>query len=310
MPDTRVRLATLLSAYERALAASPTDEALWRRFTARLERSANNGRAASDAHARAVRHCPGSGETFACALRWRCARGDDEGARAELASVGSRFGDSPRDAHAALAAAARIGLIEPEEALRMLGEIEGNEGNEGPWIDPDLTLLRQIVRRSSDLADRIKLWDTFAETSAFKNVAEVHVARATFLADAFGDDDAASAAFKKAFAKIDALTSASGVASTKRTSCVSSASLESPGALVLCRAWMAFERSRSYRDHDKSRDPESLARSFLEADARAGGGCGRGGARGSRCEGGGPRGGQAPAPSQRPQLRGEGHQGH
>ena len=271
VPDTRVRLATLLSAYERALAASPTDEALWRRFTARLERSANNGRAASDAHARAVRHCPGSGETFACALRWRCARGDDEGARAELASVGSRFGDSPRDAHAALAAAARIGLIEPEEALRRLGEIEGNEGNEGPWIDPDLTLLRQTVRRSSDLADRIKLWDTFAETSAFKNVAEVHVARATFLADAFGDDDAASAAFKKAFAKIDALTSASGVASTKRTSCVSSASsLESPGALVLCRAWMAFERSRSYRDHDKSRDPESLARSFLEADARAG----------------------------------------
>ena len=276
VPDVRVRLATLASAYERALAASPTDEALWRRFTARLERSAT-GRAAAEAHARAVRHCPGSGETFACALRWRCALGDAEGAHAELASVESRFGDSPRDAHAALAAAARSGLIGPEEALRRLGDVSlttdtgENVFTEG-WIDPDLTLLRQTVRRSRDLTDRGRLWDAFAETSAFKNVAEVHVARATFLADALGDDDAAAAAFKKAFAKIDALTSASGTTcSTKRTS--ASASLESPGALVLCRAWMAFERSRGAgAERPKgSRDfRESLSRSFLEADARAG----------------------------------------
>ena len=189
--------------------------------------------------------------------------------------------------------------------------MRSKEAKETKGLDrPDLTLLRQTVRRSSDLADRIKLWDTFAETSAFKNVAEVHVARATFLADAFGDDERASAAFKKAFAKIDALTSASGVASTKRTSCVSSASLESPGALVLCRAWMAFERSRSYRDRTNPRIP-SLARSFLDGRARRREAARRrGGARGSRREGGGPRGGQAPAPSQRPQLRGEGHQGH
>ena len=278
VPDVRVRLATLASAYERALAASPTDEALWRRFTARLERSAT-GRAASEAHARAVRHCPGSGETFACALRWRCALGDAEGAHAELASVESRFGDSPRDAHAALAAAARSGLIAPEEALRRLGDVSptATDGENDPqgWIDPDLTLLRQTVRRSRDLTDRVRIWDAFAETSAFKNIAEVHVARATFLADALGDDDAAAAAFKKAFAKIDALTSASGTTcSTKRTSASAKGSLESPGALVLCRAWMAFERSRG-AGADGSRDfrekqSESLSRSFLEADARAG----------------------------------------
>jgi len=279
VPDVRVRLATLASAYERALAASPTDEALWRRFTARLERSAT-GRAAAEAHARAVRHCPGSGETFACALRWRCALGDAEGAHAELASVESRFGDSPRDAHAALAAAARSGLIAPEEALRRLGDVSptATDGENDPqgWIDPDLTLLRQTVRRSRDLTDRVRIWDAFAETSAFKNVAEVHVARATFLADALGDDDAAAAAFKKAFAKIDALTSASGTTcSTKRTSASAKGSLESPGALVLCRAWMAFERSRGAgadgsRDFREKQFRESLSRSFLEADARAG----------------------------------------
>jgi RNA recognition motif-containing protein len=213
-----VKLATLASAYERALAASPTDEALWRRYTSRLERSAT-GRDAADAHARALRHCPFSGETFACALRWRCARGDLEGARAMLESVRARFGVAPREAHAALAAAARSGAVSAEEALARLGVSFGEDGVRGDvvlswpdpvlWLDPELTLLRQSVRCLTNLDARKRLWDKFAESSTVKNVAEVHVARALFLADALGDDDAAAAAFKKAFAKIDTLVSAS-----------------------------------------------------------------------------------------------------
>ena len=261
-----VKLATLASAYDRALAASPTDEALWRRYTSRLERSAT-GRDAADAHARALRHCPGSGETFACALRWRCARGDAEGARAILESVRARFGDAPREAHAALAAAARSGAVSAEEALARLGVFFGEGGVRGDdvlsWLDPELTLLRQSVRCLHDVDARKRLWDAFAESSTFKNVAEVHVARALFLADALGDDDAAAAAFKKAFAKIDALVSASSSSKSGATG----SSLEAPGAMVLCRAWMAFERSRGA---GAGADAEKNSRSFLEADARAG----------------------------------------
>ena len=266
-----VKLATVASAYERALAVLPADEALWRAYTSRLERSAA-GRVAADAHARAIRHCPGSGETFACALRWQCARGAHDAARKELETVRRKFGDSPRDAHAALAAAARVGLIGAEQALARLSEI-ASENGEG-WLDPDLTLLRQSVRSRADTASQRRLWDDFAETR-FKNVAEVHVARATFLADALGDDAAASAAFKKAFAKIDALTS---VCADRAGFTRTSTALESPGALVLCRAWMAFERSRgcpgaggaNLSGNPSASLSENLSLSFLEADARAG----------------------------------------
>ena len=266
-----VKLATVASAYERALAVLPADEALWRAYTSRLERSAA-GRVAADAHARAIRHCPGSGETFACALRWQCARGAHDAARKELETVRRKFGDSPRDAHAALAAAARVGLIGAEQALARLSEIASEHG-EG-WLDPDLTLLRQSVRSRADTASQRRLWDDFAETR-FKNVAEVHVARATFLADALGDDAAASAAFKKAFAKIDALTS---VCADRAGFTRTSTALESPGALVLCRAWMAFERSRgcpgaggaNLSGNPSASLSENLSLSFLEADARAG----------------------------------------
>ena len=272
-----VKLATLASAYERALAASPTDEALWRRYTSRLERSAT-GRDAADAHARALRHCPFSGETFACALRWRCARGDLEGAKAMLESVRARFGVAPREAHAALAAAARSGAVSAEEALARLGVSFGEDGVRGDvvlswpdpvlWLDPELTLLRQSVRCLTNLDARKRLWDAFAESSRLKNIAEVHVARALFLADALGDDDAAAAAFKKAFAKIDTLVS---VSSSSKSGAVypsaTGSSLEAPGAMVLCRAWMAFERSRGA---GAEADAEKNSRSFLEADARAG----------------------------------------
>ena len=262
-----VKLATVASAYERALAASPTDESLWRRYTSRLERSAT-GRAAADAHARAIRHCPGSGETFASALRWQCARGDTEGARAALDTLRWRFGESPRDAHAALSAAARIGLISADQALARLSETTAR--GEG-WLDPDLTLLRQSVRSCRDLESRRRLWDDFAETR-FANVAEVHVARALFLADALGDDAAAAAAFKKAFAKRDALTSTSDRARAAAKPSPS-ADVESPGALVLCRAWMAFERSRGgVAAGARDGSGAGLAVSFLEADARAGAG--------------------------------------
>jgi hypothetical protein len=136
------------------------------------------------------------------------------------------------------------------------------------WLDPELTLLRQSVRCLTNLDARKRLWDKFAESSTVKNVAEVHVARALFLADALGDDAAAAAAFKKAFAKIDTLVSAS---SSSKTGAVyppaTGSSLEAPGAMVLCRAWMAFERSRGA---GAEAEAEKTSRSFLEADARAG----------------------------------------
>ena len=68
-------------------------------FTARLEAVAAKAirRAASGAlRPRAPSdRCPGSGETFACALRWRCARGDDP-ARAPRARASARVSATRR----------------------------------------------------------------------------------------------------------------------------------------------------------------------------------------------------------------------
>ena len=64
------------AAYERAVSATPTDAALWRRYTAHVDATCRVRVTRAATHERATRNCPGDGETWASAIRFFFAESD------------------------------------------------------------------------------------------------------------------------------------------------------------------------------------------------------------------------------------------
>ncbi|MDB9925124.1 hypothetical protein OAD67_02560 [bacterium] len=268
--NNEIKLQSFICAYERAIAATPTDVLLWRRYTSRLERSATV-RQATRAHERAVRHCPTSGETWVCLFRWRRLHGDTDTGEIDTDALAmvkqltetlpprSPFTGYPREYLTALEETTR-GALSVDDAERALAAFAGPH-----WTDPALTLQRkrvacyQKVIKPNTVVNRFRtgntLWAGYID-GQFANVAEVHVAGALYARDD-PDETKTHECFKQAYGKCDTLMSAVSLTAKGCKEKVNKTA--EPGWVVLCRAWMDFERIRY-----------ALPEHFYEADAKAG----------------------------------------
>ena len=236
------------AAYERAVSATPTDAALWRRYTAHVDATCRVRVTRAATHERATRNCPGDGETWASAIRFFFAE-SEAGSDAGNEDAARRTFDR--------ALVAGLATAEDELVVRLAGvhcglcgwddARDGVASSRPGWIDarlrlPTLRAERELRGPSGDPDRAAAVWEEHC-AGAGADVGEAHAARAEFLWRCLGRTEEARAELKRRFAQ-------EGLASAAKP--------DEPGWAPVCRAWIRMERA------------VGTPAQFLEADAKAG----------------------------------------
>ena len=233
------------AAYERAVSATPTDAALWRRYTAHVDATCRVRVTRAATHVRATRNCPGDGETWASAIRFFHAEsadgGNDDAARRTFERALVAGLATAEDELIVRLAGVHCGLCGWDEAR------DGLASSRPGWIDarlrlPALRAERALRGPSGDSDGAAAVWEEHC-AGAGANVGEAHAARAEFLWRCLGRTEEARADFKRRFAQ-------EGLASAAKP--------DEPGWAPVCRAWIRMEQA------------VGTPAQILEADVKAG----------------------------------------
>ena len=284
--------------HERAVKATPTDPATWRRYTAYLDHVLRVRTVSATAHGRAVRNCPTHGDTWAVAMRAAEQRAlvVAAAARDGAGAGGADEGEDPTSALMEQALGAGLGsgddylavFMARLDVLRRAGDGAGfrataqlaretlSEFFPG-YVDRQLSLpsywaTTEIELNQDERAAR-GVWDAYTTADGsgsgdgetrgeYANIAEAHVAHAEFLWRKLGDVEAARGVYKRCYAR----AGLESIAAAASGGGIGSSSLGSGsrfgtgmgGQAVVCRAWLLLERESGTAD------------TYATADAKAG----------------------------------------